>query len=96
MTHAGPMDFNNASLTPEAARKPVKRKSCFKQILVALHLSRRRQARSLIRRYRGLLIDDDRGRLPAPFLDSNNKQESSQNAHGDQTFVQPGPLASRS
>jgi hypothetical protein len=62
MTHVGPMDLHYASQTPEAVGQPVKRKSIFKRMLVALHLSRRRQARSLIYRYRGLLADDSRGR----------------------------------
>ena len=95
MTHVGPMDLHNASLTPKAVGRPVKRKSFFKRILVALHLSRRRQARNLIRRYRGLLTDDSWSRSPSPFIDFNNKKESSQNANGDQTSVHTGSRASR-
>ena len=95
MTHVGPMDFHNASLAPEAVGQPVKPKSFFKRLLLALHLSRRRQARNLIRRYRGLLADDSWGGPPSGFLDSNSKKESSQNAHRDQTPVHPGSRASR-
>jgi hypothetical protein len=93
MTHVGPMDLHNATSTPEAVGRPVKRKSFFKRILVALHRSRRRQARNLIRRYRGLLTDDSWGRPPSAFLDFNSKKESSQNANGDQTPVHMGSRA---
>jgi hypothetical protein len=48
----------------------------------------------LIHRYRGLLADDSWGRSPSPFLDSNSKKVSSQDANGDQTSVHTGSRAS--
>jgi hypothetical protein len=43
---------------PRTFGRPVKRKSAWKRLLVALHVSRRRQARKHIRSYRQLLGDD--------------------------------------
>ncbi|MBN8987873.1 MAG: hypothetical protein J0H42_06490 [Rhizobiales bacterium] len=65
MNHVGPIELQNASLALETFGRPAKRKSMFKRILVALHVSRRRHARSVIRRYRDLLAEDPWGQ-PAP------------------------------
>jgi hypothetical protein len=56
MKHVGPIELQ--PLTPEVFGRPAKRKSIFKCMLVALHLSRRRQARGVMRRYRDLLAED--------------------------------------
>ena len=61
MKHVGPIELQNMSHTPEAFDRPVKRKSIFKRLLIALHVSRRRQARSVMRSYRHLLADDPWG-----------------------------------
>ena len=59
MKHAGSVALlRNLSLVERASGERVKRKSLFKQMIEALHLARRRQARYLIRRYRHLLAED--------------------------------------
>ncbi len=58
MKHVGPIELQNVSHTPEAFGRPVKRKGIFKRLLIALHISRRRQARQLIRRYRHLIAEE--------------------------------------
>ena len=92
MKHVGPIELHDVSLTPEAFGRPAKRKSFFKRLLIALHLSRRRQARSVIRRYRDLLAEDSWGQ-PASTLLNFNEKESSHNANGDQTAVRPSSRA---
>jgi len=92
MKHVGPIELHNVSLTPEAFGRPVKRQSFFKRLIIALHLSRRRQARNLVRSYRHLLAAN---RPPSTFLDFNNEKESSQNANADQTAVRTNSRASR-
>lgn len=61
MKHVGPIELQNVSLTPEAFGRPVKRKNFFKRLIIALHLSRRRQARNVIRRHRDLLAQEPWG-----------------------------------
>ncbi|MGH6752530.1 MAG: hypothetical protein ACREDP_10205, partial [Bradyrhizobium sp.] len=85
MKHVGPIELQNVSPVPEAFGQPVRRKSRLKRLIIALHFSRRRQARNLIRSYRHLLADDSEVRLPNPFLDFDIKKESNQNANADQT-----------
>ena len=92
MKHVGPIELQDASLTPVAFSRPVKRKSFLKRLIIALHLSRRRQARNLVRSYRHLLADDIPDR-PRTFLDFNNEKESSQNANSDQTAVRTNARA---
>jgi hypothetical protein len=91
MKHVGPIELHNVSL-PEAFGRPVKRKSFLKRLIIALHYSRRRQARNLIRSYRHLIADDILGPSSAS-LNSNNEKESSQNANADQTAVRTGSRA---
>lgn len=69
MKHVGPIELQNVSLTPEAFGRPVKRKSILRRLMVALHYSRRRQARNLIRSYRHLLADDILDRPSSASLD---------------------------
>jgi hypothetical protein len=94
MKHVGPVELHNLSLTPEAFGRPAKRKSIFKRLLIALHQSRRRQARSVIRRYRNLLAEDPWGQPVNTFVNFNNEKESSQNANANQTAVRTGFRAS--
>lgn len=93
MKHVGPIELQNVSLTPEASGRRVKRQSLFRRLIVALHLSRRRQARNLVRSYRHLLADDVLILPASPFLDINNEKESRQNANADQTTVRTNSRA---
>ena len=86
MKHVGPIELHTATLSPEAFGRPAKRKSLFKRILVALHQSRRRQARNIIRRYRGLLADDSWSQSVSTARNFNTKEDS-QNANADQAAV---------
>lgn len=95
MKHVASIELHNVSLTPEAFGRPVKRKSLLKRTLVALHLSRRRQAQNLVRRYRDLLVEGSWGQPPSALLDFNNETESSQNANADQTTIRTGSQANR-
>lgn len=61
MKHAGPIELRNVLLAPEAFGRPVKRKGFLKRLIIALHLSRRRQARDVIRRHRDLLAQEPWG-----------------------------------
>ena len=89
MKHVGPIELHNVSL-PEAFGRPVKRKSFLKRLIIALHYSRRRQARNLIRSYRHLLAAESLILPASPFLDINNEKENSQYANADQTAVRTG------
>jgi hypothetical protein len=62
MKHAGSIALRSAASLGEETSSvlPVHRKGFFKTILMALHLSRRRQARHLVRRYRHLIAEDFR------------------------------------
>jgi hypothetical protein len=93
MKHVGPLELQNVLVTPDAFGRPAKRKSFLKRLIAALHLSRRRQARNLIRSYRHLLADDSLDRLPNPFLDIDNEKESNRNANSDQTAIRPNTRA---
>jgi hypothetical protein len=93
MKHVGQIELQNISRTPEAFDWPVKRKSIFKRLLIALHVSRRRQARNVMRSYRHLLADDILDRPPSTILDFNNENESIQNAHADQASVRTNDRA---
>lgn len=93
MKHVGPIELHNVSLTSEAFGRPVKRKSFFKRLIVALHLSRRQQARNVIRRHRDLLVEDPWSQPASTVLNFNNEMESNQNANADQTAVRTTPRA---
>jgi hypothetical protein len=94
MKHVGPIELQNISPAPAAFGRPAKRKSFFKRMLFALHLSRRRQARSVIRRYRDLLAEDPWGQPASTFPDFHNEKESNENANADQT-ARTNPRADR-
>ena len=95
MKHVGPIELQTASLAPEAFGRPAKRKSVLKRMLVALHVSRRRQARNIIRRHRDLLAEDPWTQPASAFLNFDNENESSQNANADQTAVRTSSRAGR-
>jgi hypothetical protein len=95
MKHVGQIELQNVSRTPETFGRPAKRKSFFKRLVIALHVSRRRQARNLIRSYRHLLAADVLVLPASPFLDINNENESSQNANADQAAVRTNARADR-
>jgi hypothetical protein len=93
MKHVGQIELQDVSLAPQAFGRPAKRKSLLKRVLVAMHLSRRRQARNLVRSYRHLLADDILDRPRGPSHDFNNENESSQNANADQTVARTNARA---
>ena len=93
MKHVGPIELHSALPTPEAFGRPAKRKSFLKRMLLALHLSRRRQARSVIRRYRNLLAEDPWGQPASTLPNFNNEKESRQNANADQAAVRTSARA---
>jgi hypothetical protein len=95
MKHVGPIELQDVSLTPEASGRRVKRKSLFRRLIVALHLSRRRQARNLIHSYRHLLAAESLILPASPFLDINNEKENSQYANADQTAVRTNSRTDR-
>ena len=93
MKHVGPIELQHMSHTPEAFGRPAKRKSIFKRLLIALHVSRRRQARNVMRSYRHLLAADILDRPPSTILDFNSENESIQNANADQASVRTNARA---
>jgi hypothetical protein len=87
MKHAGSIALRNVPLRDETSARSAMRSGLLNRIIIALHRSRRREARHLVRHYRHLITKDCRGRLTSAFPDFNNENESSRNANGDQTFV---------
>ena len=73
MKHVGPIELQNVSLTPEAFGRPMKQKGFLKRLIIALHLSRRRQARSIIRRHRNLLAQESWGQPSGQPLQQERK-----------------------
>ena len=86
MKYAGSIPLRRASLLEQTFVRQGKRKSFFRRMIEALHLSRRRQAQSLVRHYRHLLADPG-SQAAGTFPDFINERESSQNANGDQAAV---------
>ena len=86
MKHAGYIARRISLLMADAVGRRMKRSSFFRRMIEALHISRRRQARQLIRRYRHLLAEDLRGQ-PASTLDFNSEKEGRQNAKRNQAAV---------
>ena len=82
MKHAGSIALGDVSLDEQAAVREVNRKGFVMRMLVALHRSRRRQARQLVRHYRHLIAEDLRG--------FNREKESNRNASGDEAFDRSG------
>lgn len=58
MKYAGSIVLRNPRLGEQVSAPEVRRKGLFERLIVALHISRRRQARQLIRRYRYLMAEE--------------------------------------
>jgi hypothetical protein len=74
-----------AAVQPAFGRR-TRRNSIFARFVEALHLSRRIEARRLLRRYRHLIAEDFQGQsiTTSPVLD--NLEESRENADRDKTL----------
>lgn len=86
MKHAGSIALRVSSPTVGASNRRVKRRSFLKRMIEALYISRRRQSRQLIRRYRHLLAEDLRGQ-PASTLDFNSEKEGRKDANRNQAAL---------
>ena len=87
MKYAGSIALRNPLLGEEVSAREIRRKGFLERVIVALHVSRRRQARQLVRRYRYLVAEESLCHHANRFLDFNNEKESNRNANGDQTSV---------
>jgi hypothetical protein len=58
MKYAGSITLRNPLLGEEVSAREIRRKGLFERMIVALHVSRRRQARQLMRRYRFLIAEE--------------------------------------
>jgi hypothetical protein len=58
MKYAGSIALRNPLLGEQVSAPAVRRKGLFERLIVTLHISRRRQARQLIRRYRYLIAEE--------------------------------------
>ena len=58
MKYAGSIALRNPLLGEHVPAPEVRRKGLFERLIVTLHISRRRQARQLIRRYRYLMAEE--------------------------------------
>jgi hypothetical protein len=87
MKYFEPVSIPSISITEDSLGLPIKRKSVFARFLEALHVSRRRQARHLIRRHRHLIAPDLGARPMVINFESRNARESNINANGHQTPV---------
>ena len=59
MKYAGSIALRNPSLGEQTSVREIRRKTAFSSaVIVALHVSRRRQARQLVRRYRHLIAEE--------------------------------------
>ena len=68
-------------------KQRAKRKNSFLRILEALHRSRRRDVIRVLRRYRHLSAGKAQVRPAKPAPASQKIEESSRNAHGNDTLV---------
>jgi hypothetical protein len=89
MQHAGQLAMRNASIIEKISRRRRGRRSLFTHILEALHASRRRDARNLLRRYRHLIAEDFQSQ-PICVSPKFNSEESIVNANRDQKRARPG------
>ena len=95
MKRAGSIALRNPSFVEQARVPKTRRKGFFERVIVALHVSRRRQARQLVRRYRYLIAEESLCRQANGFANFNNEKESNRNANGDQTSVHTHHQAGR-
>lgn len=96
MKRAGSIALRNPSFVEQAPVPKTRRKSFFERVIVALHVSRRRQARQLVRRYRYLIAEEFLCQHAGGLPDFNNEKERNRNANGDQTSVRTNHPAGRS
>jgi len=69
------------------SNRRTKRKNIFLRILAALHVSRRREARRVIRHHSHLIDQYSTAAPPSIAADSFHPEESSQNAHGNKITI---------
>ena len=79
-----------------ASRRRVKRKNIFVRILEALHASRRREARRVLRRYDHLIERHSRAATPSIVPDTSHTEEGLQNAHGNKSSLRADNRTHRS
>ena len=58
MKYAGSIVLRNPLLGEDVSAPEISRKGLFERLIVTLHVSRRRQARQLVRRYRYLIAEE--------------------------------------
>ena len=58
MKYAGSIPLRNPLLGEDVSAPGIRRKGLFERLIVTLHVSRRRQARQLVRRYRYLIAEE--------------------------------------
>ena len=58
MKYAGSIALRNPLLAEGASAREIRRKGLFWRVIVSLHVSRRRQARQMMRRYRYLIAEE--------------------------------------
>jgi hypothetical protein len=58
MKYAGSITLRNPLLGEQVSAREIRRKGLFERMIVALHVSRRRQARQVVRRYRHLIAEE--------------------------------------
>jgi hypothetical protein len=63
MKYAGSIALRNPLLGEELSAPEIRRKGLFQRLIVTLHVSRRRQARQLVRRYRHLVAEESRKQI---------------------------------
>jgi hypothetical protein len=80
---AGSIALRNPSFVEQAPVPKTRRKGFFERVIVALHVSRRRQARQLVRRYRYLIAEEFLCQHAGGLPDFNNEKEINRNANGD-------------
>ena len=58
MKYAGSIALRNPLLGEQVSAREIRRKGLFARMIVALHVSRRHQARQIARRYRHLIAEE--------------------------------------
>jgi hypothetical protein len=58
MKYAGSITLRNPLLGEDVSARAIRHKGLFERMIVALHVSRRRQARQIVRRYRHLVAEE--------------------------------------
>jgi hypothetical protein len=76
-------------------RSRATRKSVFAHLLEALHGSRRHDATRVLRRYRHLIVGQERIRPATPEPESRQTETASRNAHGNNPPVRTDRKAGR-